>query len=214
MNVLLTYPQYPPSFFSFKYALGFVSKKASVPPLGLITLSALLPSTWQRRLLDLNVCTLADRDLEWADYVFISAMYIQKESVDQILESCARHRVICVAGGPLFTNEFSSYPQIDHFVLNEAEITLPLFLKDLTSGKPPRKVYRTNKFADLTSSPVPQYHLLSRKAYASMNMQFSRGCPFSCDFCEIPVRCLSGGIAANPGYFSGIYRFSRTLVSG
>jgi radical SAM superfamily enzyme YgiQ (UPF0313 family) len=187
MKVLLTYPQYPVSFFSFTYALGFISKKASVPPLGLITMSAMLPASWQRRLVDLNITPLLDRDLEWADYVFISAMYIQKESVSQIIEACTRHDVKLVAGGPLFTHEFSSYPQIDHFILKEAEITLPPFLKDLAEGKSPKKVYSTDEFADISISPVPEYQLLTRKAYASMNIQLSRGCPFSCDFCEIPV---------------------------
>lgn len=186
MNVLLTYPQYPASFFSFTYALEFISKKASLPPLGLITISAMLPAFWQRRLVDLNIAPLQDRDLEWADYVFISAMYIQKESVSKIIEACVRHQVKIVAGGPLFTHEFSSYPQIDHFVLNEAEITLPPFLNELASGKLPRKVYRSEKFADISMSPLPEYHLLSRKDYASLNIQFSRGCPYSCDFCEIP----------------------------
>jgi radical SAM superfamily enzyme YgiQ (UPF0313 family) len=187
MNVLLTYPEYPASFFSFTYALDFISKKASVPPLGLITISALLPASWQRRLVDMNVTPLLDHDLEWADYVFIGAMHIQKASVNQIIEACAGHQVKLVAGGPLFTYEFASYPQIDHFILNEAEITLPLFLKDLFAKKAPKRVYRTNEFADIGSSPVPHYHLLSKKAYASINMQLSRGCPFSCDFCEIPV---------------------------
>lgn len=185
MNVLLVFPQYPASFWSFKHALDFISKKAAVPPLGLITVSAMLPASWQKKLVDMNVSTLKTSDILWADYVFISAMYIQKESVDSIILECLRHKVKMVAGGPLFTQEYQNYPMIDHFILNEAEITMPPFLKDLESGGSMKKVYKTNKYADIKQTPVPDYHLLSRKDYAFMNLQVSRGCPFACDFCEI-----------------------------
>ena len=184
MKILLIYPQCPDSFWSFKHALKFISKKAAVPPLGLITVSAMLPSTWHKRLVDMNISTLRSNDIQWADYVFISAMYIQKESVKKIITDCRKFNKKIVAGGPLFTQEYSSYPQIDHFVLNEAEITLPLFLNDLNSGQPQR-VYKTSEYADMALSPVPDYHLLAREKYVYMNIQISRGCPFSCDFCEI-----------------------------
>jgi radical SAM superfamily enzyme YgiQ (UPF0313 family) len=184
MKILLVYPQYPDSFWSFKHALRFVSKKAAVPPLGLITVAAMLPKDWQKKLVDLNVSPIKTSDILWADYVFISAMYIQKESVARIIEQCLQLNVKMVAGGPLFTQESGNYPEIDHFILNEAEITLPPFLKDLEAGNP-QKYYRTEEYADLTISPVPDYSLLSRKDYASMNIQTSRGCPHSCDFCEI-----------------------------
>jgi radical SAM superfamily enzyme YgiQ (UPF0313 family) len=185
MNALLIYPHYPDSFWSFKYALRFISKKAGVPPLGLITVSAMLPETWQKKLVDLNVSSLQASDIQWADYVLISAMYIQKESVNRIIEECLKFKVKIIAGGPLFTQEYNNYPQVDHLILNEAEITLPLFLQDLESGKVPQRIYKTDEYADITISPVPEYHLLSRKDYASMVIQVSRGCPFSCDFCEI-----------------------------
>ena len=185
MKVLFVFPQYPDSFWSFRQALRFISKKASVPPLGLITVSAMLPKSWQKKLVDMNVTTLESNDILWADYVLISAMHIQKESVNKIIAECQKYKTKIIAGGPLFTQEFDSYPQIDHFILNEAEITLPLFLNDLDSGKPPKRIYKTDEFADITLSPVPDYELLSRKDYVTMNLQVSRGCPFSCDFCEI-----------------------------
>ncbi len=185
MNILMLYPQYPDTFWSFRNALRFISKKAAVPPLGLITVSAMFPKTWQKKLVDLNITTLQTNDIEWADYVFISAMYVQKESVDMIIETCMKHKVKMVAGGPLFTQEYDNYPQIDHFILNEAEITFPLFMKDLDTGNTLKRIYKTNEFADMTLSPVPDYYLLSRKYYASMNLQVTRGCPFACDFCEI-----------------------------
>lgn len=184
MNILFLYPQYPDSFWSFKHALKFISKEAAVPPLGLITVSAMLPEKWNRRLIDMNVSNLNSEDLKWADYVFISAMYIQKPSVNHIIEECQKHGAKMVAGGPLFTLEYESFPQIDYFVLNEAELTLPLFLKDLAAGSP-KRVYRTNEFADLSVSPVPDFQLLEKKKYAFMNIQVTRGCPYNCDFCEI-----------------------------
>jgi len=185
MNVLLVFPKYPDSFWGFKHALRFISKKAAVPPLGLITVSAMLPRSWQRKLIDMNVSTLRTSDILWADYVFISAMYIQKESVNNVIKDCLRLKARIVAGGPLFTQDYEDYPMIDHFILNEAEITLPPFLKDLESGKLPGKIYSTAEYADMQKTPVPDYSLLSRNDYAFMNIQVSRGCPFSCDFCEI-----------------------------
>jgi radical SAM superfamily enzyme YgiQ (UPF0313 family) len=184
MKILLVYPQCPDSFWNFKYALKFISKKAAVPPLGLITVSAMLPSAWQKKLVDMNITTLRTIDIQWADSVFISAMYIQKASVDKVIAECKKLNKKIVAGGPLFTQEYLNYPQIDHFILNEAEITLPLFLNDLNVGQP-QKLYKTEEYADMKLTPVPDFHLLSIKDYASMNLQVTRGCPFACDFCEI-----------------------------
>lgn len=185
MNILLVYPQYPDTYWSFRHALRFISKKAAVPPLGLLTVSAMLPQAWNKKLVDMNVTRLQPQDILWADYVFISAMYIQKESVDKIMADCVKFNTKMVAGGPLFTQEFGNYAQIDHFVLNEAEITLPPFLEDLEKGRTPGEVYQTDHYADLSATPVPDYGLLSMKDYACMNVQVSRGCPFACDFCEI-----------------------------
>ncbi len=185
MKVLMIYPKYPDTYWSFKHALKFISKKAAVPPLGLITVSAMLPGNWQKKLVDLNIEELKTEDIKWADYVFLSSMYVQKESVADVLLRCKDNAVKVIAGGPLFTQEYENYPQIDHFILNEAEITLPLFLSDLEHGFPLKRIYQTEEYADLSVSPVPDFHLLNLKAYASMSLQVSRGCPFSCDFCEI-----------------------------
>ncbi len=184
MKILLVYPKCPDSFWSFSHALKFISKKAAVPPLGLITVSAMLPHTWQKKLVDLNISALRVSDVQWADYVFISAMYIQKDSVDKVILESKKWNKKIVAGGPLFTQEYANYPDVDHFILNEAEITMPLFLADLSAGNP-QKLYQTNEFADLSQTPVPDYHLLSVKDYALMNIQVTRGCPFACNFCEI-----------------------------
>ncbi|HCE57774.1 MAG TPA: B12-binding domain-containing radical SAM protein [Prolixibacteraceae bacterium] len=184
MNILLVYPKCPDSFWSFNHALKFISKKAAVPPLGLITVSAMLPAEWNKKLVDMNVTVLDTDDILWADYVFISAMYIQKESVRKVIAECKKWSTKIVAGGPLFTQDFPDYPEVDHFILNEAEITMPFFLADLNTGNPQR-VYATEEFADLSKTPVPDFHLLSAKDYAFMNIQVTRGCPFSCNFCEI-----------------------------
>ncbi|MBW2998710.1 DUF4070 domain-containing protein [Candidatus Woesearchaeota archaeon] len=184
MKILLLYPKCPDSYWSFKHALKFISKKAAIPPLGLITVSAMLPSTWQKKLIDMNVSKLKEKDIIWADYVFISEMHIQQESVNKIIVTCKEYNKKIVAGGPFFSQEYKNYSQIDHLVLNEAEITLPLFLKDLIKGKA-KRIYKTSEFADMSLTPVPHYHLLERKKYAYMNVQVSRGCPYSCNFCEI-----------------------------
>jgi radical SAM superfamily enzyme YgiQ (UPF0313 family) len=184
MNILLVYPYCPDSFWSFRHALKFISKKAAVPPLGLITVSAMLPKHWDKKLVDLNIDTLNSSDIEWADYVFISAMYIQKDSVNEVIEVCKKYNKRIVAGGPLFTQDYMNYPLVDHLILNEAEITMPLFLNDLKNGKA-QKIYKTDEFADITKSPVPDFHLLSLRDYAFMNIQVTRGCPFACNFCEI-----------------------------
>jgi radical SAM superfamily enzyme YgiQ (UPF0313 family) len=186
MNILLVYPQYPVTFWSFKYALKFIAKKASLPPLGLMTVAAMLPPEWKQRLVDLNTGKLTDADLRWADYVLLSAMSIQKESADAVIEQCKRQGVKVIAGGPLFTAHPGDYGHVDHLVMNEAEITLPLFLADLAQGRPER-VYTSDRWADLTKTPSPRFDLLSMKHYASMNIQYSRGCPFDCDFCNITV---------------------------
>lgn len=184
MNVLLLYPKYPDTYWSFKHVLKFISKKAAVPPLGLITVSAMLPKTWHKKLVDLNIEVLENKDLEWADYIFLSAMYVQKNSVNEILKRCKQYPAKVIAGGPLFTQDYANYPQINHFILNEAELTMPEFLMDLHDGNT-KRIYLTKEYADLSLTLVPDYHLLKRNAYAFMNMQVSRGCPFNCNFCEI-----------------------------
>jgi len=128
MNILMVYPKYPNTFWSFKHALKFVSKKATFPPLGLLTVASLLPEKWDKKLVDMNVNDLSDKDILWADFVFISAMSIQSESANKIIERCIKLKTKIVAGGPLFTSSYEYYNNVDHLVLNEAEITLPQFL--------------------------------------------------------------------------------------
>jgi len=184
MKILLVYPEYPDTFWSFSYALKFISKKAAYPPLGLITVAAMLPPQWSKRLVDMNVQKLRDKDLLWADYVFLSAMSIQRESVRSVLAKCRDLGVRVVAGGPLFSNDHEEFADVDHLVLNEAEITLRPFLNDLKEGRP-EHLYTSPEWADVTTTPVPLWELIDMKQYSSMNIQYSRGCPFDCEFCNI-----------------------------
>lgn len=184
MNILLVYPHYPDTFWSFRYALAFIGKKASFPPLGLATVAAMLPESWEKRLVDMNVTSLLDRDLAWADYVLISAMTVQRGSVNDILARCRRMGVKTVAGGPLFTAAPADFEAVDHLVLGEAEVTLPRFLNDLEKGCP-RRVYAADGWAELADTPIPRWDLIDTRKYAAMNIQYSRGCPFDCEFCDI-----------------------------
>lgn len=184
MKILMVYPEFPDTFWSFKHALKFVHKKAGAPPLGLLTVAAMLPPAWEKRLVDLNVTPLTDEDLKWADYVFLSAMVIQRESARLTIERCTKAGVKVVAGGPLFTMEHEQFPAVDHFVLNEAEETLAPFLRDLESGRAQR-VYASTEYPDLHQTPVPLWHMADLKHYDTVSIQFSRGCPFDCDFCNV-----------------------------
>jgi radical SAM superfamily enzyme YgiQ (UPF0313 family) len=184
MKILMIYPRFPVTFWSFKHALRFVSKKTTYPPLGLLTVAAMLPADWQKKLVDMNVTRLSDADIQWADLVFISAMGVQKESVREVIRRCRELGARTVAGGPLFTMEPDDYPSVDYLVLGEAEAVLPEFLADLANGKA-RRLYQSENPPDICATPLPLWSLIDMKHYSSMSIQYSRGCPFNCEFCDI-----------------------------
>lgn len=186
MKILLVYPQYPDTFWSFKHALKFISKKAAFPPLGLLTVAAMLPEHWELKLVDMNTTALTDGDITWADYVFISAMAVQRESAESVIDRCQELGVKTVAGGPLFTTSHEEFTRVDHLVLNEAEVTLGSFLEDLENGCPQR-IYTSDVWPDIGEIRTPAWELLNMKKYSSMSIQYSRGCPFDCEFCDIVV---------------------------
>ena len=186
MNILLVNPFFPDTFWGFRQALKFVSKKAAYPPLGLLTVGAMLPSTWKKKLVDMNVEALKDQDLNWADYVFLGGMSVQQKSVREIIDRCKSMGKRIVGGGPLFTVHHQEYDDVDHLVLNEAELTLPQFVDDLRGGVP-RHLYESDSWADVTTTPVPLWNLINPRVYGSLNLQYSRGCPYDCEFCDITV---------------------------
>ena len=181
MKILFIYPKYPETFWSFKHAIKFVSKKATEPPLGLLTVAAMLPKDWEKKLVDMNIAPLNEHDLEWADYVFISAMSIQKRSVKNVIAQCKRLGVTTVAGGPLFTIDSEEFDEVDHLVLNDAEITLPSFLEDLRNGHV-KHIYTSKEFPPMGRTPIPLWELIDMRKYVTMDIQYSRGCPFNCEF--------------------------------
>lgn len=184
MNILLLYPEFPDTFWSFKYALKFVHKKSSSPPLGLLTVASLLPASANKRLIDVNVTALKDADIDWADLVLISAMTVQRSSAKELIARVKAHGKPVAAGGPLFTMEAEAFPEVDYLVLNEGEITMPEFINDFIAGTP-RHVYTTKLYPDICQSPMPDWSLLELKKYDSMSVQYTRGCPFNCDFCNV-----------------------------
>lgn len=186
MKILLVSPRTPDTFWSFAHVLRFVAKKAAFPPLGLLTVAAMLPREWELRLVDLNVRRLTDADLRWADFVFLSAMIVQQASVREIARRCADLGRPILAGGPLFTTGHENFPEIPHFALGEAEEIMPRIVADLESGTL-EPVYRATGYPSLALAPVPRWDLIQPRDYVTMAAQFSRGCPFDCEFCDIIV---------------------------
>ena len=184
MKVLLVYPRHPDTFWSFRHVLRFVGKRSAFPPLGLLTVAALLPASWELKLLDCNVAPLADRDIEWADWVFLSGMIVHREDARAIARRCAAAGKPVVAGGPLFTTGHEDFPEIGHFVLGEAEDVMAELVGDMIAGRVKRR-YRSGAFPDVRASPIPRWDLIDMRHYVTMPVQFSRGCPFDCEFCDI-----------------------------
>jgi len=188
LKILLVYPRYPDTFWSFRHALKFVFKKATFPPLGLLTVAAMLPEEWEKKLVDMNTTTLTDKDIEWADYVFISAMVAQDDSAREVVERCKKFGTKIAGGGPVFSVGYEEFghADIDHLISNEAEDLLPLFLEDLRKGCAKHR-YTSEERPDIRKTPVPLWSLINKKKYQSMSIQYSRGCPFNCEFCDIVV---------------------------
>ena len=183
-KALLVYPEHPPTYWGANYALEMVGIKAAFPPLGLLTIAAMFPPEYELRVADMNVAPLEDSDLEWADMVFTSTMIVQRVSLNTVIERCNRAGVPVIAGGPHPTTFHDEIPGVDHFVLDEAEEIFPGFLRDLESGIA-KTIYREPRKPDVTLTPVPRFDLIDLENYYSMGLQFSRGCPFDCEFCDI-----------------------------
>ena len=184
MKVLLVNPEFPDTYWSFRHALPFEGKRCAFPPLGLLTVSAMLPGSWERRLVDTNVRPLRSADIEWADVVFASAMLVQKESLRQIVELCKGHGKRVVVGGPYVSTSVEKLSAADHIFVGEAEATLPEFVRDFERGDA-RRIYKAAERPALSATPIPDFQLVDLQHYSAMSVQYSRGCPFQCEFCDI-----------------------------
>ena len=183
-NVLLVYPEFPASYWGYNFALDFVGKKAAMPPLGLLTVAGIFPEEYPLKVVDMNVHSLTDEHLEWADLVFTSTMIVQRDSLKEVIQLCNQARIPVIAGGPHPTSYYQDLEGADHLILDEVEETLLDFLRDLERGTA-KRIYRAPEKPNVSRSPLPRYDLIDLDEYASMALQFSRGCPFDCEFCDI-----------------------------
>jgi radical SAM superfamily enzyme YgiQ (UPF0313 family) len=184
MRALLVSPRTPDTFWSFSTILGWISKKAAFPPLGLLTVAAMLPASWRVRLVDLNVSPLRDSDIAEADVVLLSAMIVQEASAREVIARCRARGVPVIAGGPLFTTGGERFDGIDSIVKGEAEDLIAAIASDFEAGRL-ESVYEAATRPDLSRTPVPRWELIRLADYATMPVQVSRGCPFDCEFCDI-----------------------------
>jgi len=183
-KILMVYPEFPTTYWSFKHSLAFVNRKSSIIPLGLLTVASLLPEEYEVKLVDMNVETLHRKDVAGADLVFLSAMIVQRRSFEEVVRLCNECGTPVVAGGPLPTSLHGEISGVDHFVLNEAETTLPGFIRDYEAGHA-LKLYTSEEKPDITRTPPPRFDLVDFSNYQNIAIQNSRGCPYNCEFCDI-----------------------------
>ena len=185
MRALLICPEFPLSFWSFRKSCQLRGNRTVTPPLGLLTLAALLPPEWELRLADLNSRELTEQDWQWADMVLISAMYIQREGLLSLVREAKQRGKTVIAGGPYPTSipEATLEAGADFVVRGEGENTIPLLLEAMQAGR--TGVIENAEKPDLTTSPVPRFDLLRLDDYATFSIQTSRGCPFDCEFCDV-----------------------------
>jgi radical SAM superfamily enzyme YgiQ (UPF0313 family) len=185
MRALLVCPEFPLSFWSFRKSCRLRGNKTVNPPLGLVTVAALLPSEWELRLADLNTRSLTEQDWQWADLILITAMYIQREGLLALVKEAKRRGKTVAAGGPHPTSlpEAVLEAGCDYVVRGEGENTIPLLLEAMRVGK--TGIIEVDEKPDLTTSPIPRFDLLRLEDYATFTIQTSRGCPFDCEFCDV-----------------------------
>ena len=189
MRTLFIYPKFPKTFWSYEKILELVNRKVLLPPLGLVTVAALLPQEWEMKLVDRNVREINEVEWQWAELVVISGMIVQKDDMQQQIADAKRRGLTVAVGGP-FASSTPEAPELDladFKVLDEGEITLPMFLEAIQSGKTSGRFSAEGDKPDVTETPIPRFDLLNLDAYDSMSVQFSRGCPFNCEFCDIIV---------------------------
>ena len=186
MRVLLIYPLFPKSFWSFEKTLALVGRKALLPPLGLITVAAILPQKWEYKLVDRNVREITEAEWDWAELMIISGMIVQKKDLLAQIRIAQQRGKLVAVGGPYATTSPQEVKEADYLVLDEGEITIPMLVEAIENGEKSGTFRATEKPA-VTDTPIPRYDLLELSAYDNMSIQFSRGCPFQCEFCDIIV---------------------------
>ncbi|HCF29079.1 MAG TPA: B12-binding domain-containing radical SAM protein, partial [Cyanobacteria bacterium UBA11049] len=189
MRVLLLNPIFPKSFWSFDKTLELIGRKVTIPPLGIITVAAILPQTWEFRLVDRNIRSETEADWNWADLVIVSGMIVQKTDMLHLFSEAKRRGKLVAAGGPYVTSvpEAAQEAGVNFLVLDEGEITLPMLVEALERGETSGTFTANGAKPDVSQTPIPRFDLLDLNAYSDMAVQFSRGCPFQCEFCDIIV---------------------------
>src|SRR5258705_1756987 len=210
MRVLLINPEFPDTYWSFRHALSFDGKRSAYPPLGLLTIAAMLPPSWERRLVDEEVRDLKRSDIEWADMVFVTAMLVQEDALHRVVERCKALGKRVVVGGPYVSTSTENLPSADHIFVGEAEATLPQFIEDLKAGEP-RAIYQSPDKPPLSLTPVPEFKLAELKRYAAMSIQYSRGCPFQSEDCDIiEIYAPVPRTTSNQQVIAELYELNRT----
>jgi radical SAM superfamily enzyme YgiQ (UPF0313 family) len=184
MKILFIYPEYENTFWNVKKVLRVLGKKAAYPPLGLLTVAAMLPASWDKKLINMNCETLKEKHIKWADYVFISSIVGQKHSTKEVIDRVHKIGKTIVAGGSLFTTAWEEFPNIDTIVVGESEEIIPFLIKDMENNSLKKK-YSMKEFPDIQKTPVPAWDLINLSNYNSVCIQLSRGCPYNCEFCDV-----------------------------
>ena len=184
MKILLIYPEYENTFWNVKNVLRVLGKKAPYTPLGLLTVAAMLPNHWEKKLIDMNCETLKEEHIKWADYVLISSIVGQKQSTKKVVNKVQEIGKTVIAGGSLFTTGWEEFSNIDTLVLGESEEIIPVLVKDM-ENKNLRKIYSMEEFPAIQKTPIPAWNLINLSYYNSVCIQLSRGCPFNCEFCDV-----------------------------
>ena len=189
MRALFIYPEFPKTFWSYEKILELVNRKVLLPPLGMVTVAALLPQDWEMKLVDRNVREVTAEEWAWAELVIISGMIVQKDDMAVQIARAKERNLPVAVGGP-FASSTPDAPELDladFKILDEGEITLPMFIEALERGETGGRFSAEGDKPDVTATPIPRFDLLQLDAYDSMSVQFSRGCPFNCEFCDIIV---------------------------